>query len=778
MKKTITMAALGCALMTSAQSAIPFKTPVIPPDPALETKVEKTLSRMSLEEKIGQMTEIQIDVIGRTNDKGEFELVESRMDTVFGIYKVGSILNTPASSDCLDAATWSGIISRIQQYSMKEMGIPCIYGLDQNHGTTYTKDGTLFPQPLNMGATFNATLVKQGAAIAAYETRATDCPWTYNPTLDLARDPRWPRFYENFGEDPLVNAIMGAAAVRGFQGDDPNHVGPDHIAASVKHYMGYGSPFSGKDRTPAYISPSDLREKHFAPFLAALKAGALTIMVNSSSINGIPVHANAQLLTQWLKNDLGWDGMIVTDWADINNLYTREKVAANKKEAIALAINAGIDMAMEPYNVDYCDILRELVNEGTVPMSRIDDAARRVIRLKYRLGLFDHPDTWLKDYPRFGCKEFADAATDAATESMVLLKNNNNLLPIVPGTRILVTGPNANSMRSLNGGWTYTWQGHLTDSYAERFNTIQEALTSRFGAGNVTFIPGLSYEPTGYYDKVNPDRMDEAIAAAANVDIIVACIGENSYCETPGNLSDLYLNTAQREYVKKLAATGKPIVLILNEGRPRIIADIEPLTYAVINIMLPGNHGGDALAALLAGDCNFSGKLPFTYPREINSLVTYDYKASEEVGKMDGVYDYDARINVQWPFGYGKSYTTFAYSNLRASSATFSPADMLSFSVDVTNTGAVAGKEAVLLYSSDLVASIVPDNKRLRAFDKIELKPGETRTVTFTIPASDLAFVGADGHWILEKGDFRIAVGSCTATISCTATKRWDVPNI
>ena len=776
---TKSLTALAAAIIAVAAAAQPaqFTKPVIPADPALEAKVEKTLARMTLEEKIGQMTEIQLDVIGRMTPEGNFELVESKMDTVFGIYKVGSILNAPYSV-CLDARTWNTVIGGIQKYSMKHLGIPCIYGLDQNHGTTYTRDGVLFPQPLNMGATFNTDLVRRGAEITAYQTRASDCPWVYNPTLDLARDPRWPRFWENYGEDVLVNAVMGATAVRGYQGDDPNHLGPLNVATSVKHYLGYGSPFSGKDRTPAYLSESDLREKYFAPFLAALKAGALTIMVNSSSINGEPVHASSRLLTKWLKDELGWDGMIVTDWADINNLYTREKVAADKKEAIALAINAGIDMAMEPYNVDYCTILRELVEEGTVPMSRIDDAARRVIRLKYRLGLFDRPDTWLKNYPEFNSPEFAAEATEAAVESMVLLKNDHGLLPLAEGTKILVTGPNANSMRSLNGGWSYTWQGHLADSYTEDKNTIQEALTARFGAGNVTFISGLSYDPTGFYDKVEPDRESEALFAAESADVIIVCIGENSYCETPGNLTDLNINPLQSEYVKKLAATGKPIVLVLNEGRPRIISGIEPLAQAVIDIMLPSNYGGDALAMLIAGDRNFSGKLPFTYPREINSLVTYDYKVSEEVGKMEGVYDYDARVNVQWPFGYGKSYTTFSYSNLRADKAEFTAADMLTFTVDVANTGNVTGKEAVLLYSSDLVASLVPDNKRLRAFTKIELKPGETKTVSLTIPASDLAFVGSDGKWRLEKGDFRITVAGESIPLRCTATHLYPDPNI
>lgn len=765
------------AVALPAMAYDPITLPVIPPDPAIEKKVAETLSKMTLEEKIGQMTQIQLDILGEKGPDGKFRLVNEKLDTVIGIYKVGSILNAPYSY-CLDAETWNVIIPQIQEASMKYIGIPCIYGLDQNHGTTYTNGGTLFPQNLNVAASFDTGLCRRAAEITAYETRASDCPWTFSPTMDLARDPRWPRFWENYGEDPLVNALMGAAAVKGFQGDDPNHVDKNHIAVSLKHFMGYGVPYSGKDRTPAYISPSDLREKHFAPYLEAIKYGALTIMVNSSSINGTPVHADPLLLTQWLKNDLQWDGLIVTDWADINNLYTREKVAKDKKDAIRIAINAGIDMAMEPYKVDYCEILRELVEEGSVPMSRIDDAAARALRLKYRLGLFDRPNTLLKDYPKFASKEFHQAALDGAAETMVLLKNDDNILPFKSGTRLLVTGPTATSMRSLNGGWTYTWQGHLTDTYAKDYNTILEALTNEFGAANVTYVPTVTFNNEGsYQDEIVADS-EAAIKAAANADAIVICIGENSYCETPGNLSDLHLSVNQRDMVKSLAKTGKPIVLILNEGRPRIIADIEPLANAVVDIILPGNFGGDALAELLAGKRNFSARLPFTYPREINSLVTYDYKVSEEVGKMEGVYDYDARVNVQWPFGYGKSYTTFEYSDMRVDKKEFNASDVLTVTVKVTNTGTRDGKDAVLLFSSDKAASVVPDNKRLRGFTKLALMPGETREVRFTIPATDLAFVNAAGKWTLEEGDFTLSIGNQTVPIYCTTTKIWDRPNL
>ena len=760
---------LGMACVSQAMPS------AIPSDKKLEAKVEKTLSKMTLDEKIGQMTELSIDVLGEWKD-GEFQLNKEKVYNAIAKYKVGSVLNSPGPV-AQTPQKWQEIIGTIQELSMKEIGIPCIYGLDQNHGTTYTLGGILFPQNINLGASFNPQLAHDAAVVTAYETRAANCPWTYSPTVDMARDPRWSRVWENYGEDCLVNAVMGSAAVRGFQGDDPNHIPADRIATSVKHYMGYSQARTGKDRTPAYIPVSELREKCFAPFKACVEAGALTIMVNSGSVNGVPVHANKELLTVWLKEELGWDGMLVTDWADISNLYTREHVAADKKEAIEIAINAGIDMAMEPYDLNFCTLLKELVEEGRVPMSRIDDAVRRILRLKYRLGLFDTPVTSLKDYPEFASKAHAELAVRTAEESEVLLKNKNNILPLKKGVKILVTGPNANSMRCLNGGWSYTWQGHLADRFAGEYNTIYEALGNEFGKDNVLLEQGVTYVPEGNYYEENAPEIEKAVAAAGNVDVIVACIGENSYCETPGNLSDLRLSENQRNLVKALAGTGKPIVLILNEGRPRIISDIEPLADAVIDILLPGNYGADALANILSGKANPSARMPYTYPKDPAALTTYDYRVSEEMDKMEGAYDYDAVISVQWPFGYGLSYTTFKYDNLKASATDFKAGDDITLSVDVTNTGAVAGKEVVMLFSRDMVASMTPENRRLRAFEKVELQPGETRTVTFNLKGSDLAFVGADGKWILEKGAFRMQAGDKTLNLNCTETFKWTTPN-
>lgn len=760
-------------------SAVGQTAPAIPSDPVIEANIQQWLKKMTLEEKIGQMCEITIDVVTDfEKSRDGFTLSEAMLDTVIGKYKVGSLLNVPLSV-AQKKKVWAKAIRQIQEKSMKEIGIPCIYGVDEIHGTTYTLDGTLFPQGVNMGATFNRTLVRRGAEISAYETKASCVPWTYAPVVDLGRDPRWPRMWENYGEDAYLNTVMGVEAVLGFQGSDPNHIGRYNVAACVKHYMGYGVPVSGKDRTPSAIPRSELREKHFAPYLAAIRAGALSVMVNSAVDNGMPFHANKELLTDWLKRDLNWDGLIVTDWADINNLCTRDHIAATKKEAIKIAINAGIDMSMVPYETSFCTYLKELVEEGEVPMSRIDDAVARVLRLKYRLGLFDNPYWDIAEYDKFGSPEHAAEALRAAEESEVLLKNDGNLLPLKQGTKILLAGPNANSMRCLNGGWSYSWQGHRADEFAGAYNTIYEALCNKFGKDNITYEPGVTYAPykNDNWWEENPAEIEKAVAAAANADVIIACIGENSYCETPGNLNDMTLSANQRNLVKALAATGKPVILVLNEGRPRIINDIEPLAKAVVHVMLPGNYGGDALANLLAGDVNFSGKLPYTYPKYINSLATYDYKPCENVGQMAGNYNYDAVMDVQWLFGFGLSYTSYAYSNLKVDKSSFAPGDVITVSVDVTNTGSVEGKESVLLYSSDLVASSTPDIKRLRGFDKISLKPGETKTVTLKLAADDLAFVGYDGLWRLEKGDFVLACGGKTVTVTCTDTKVWNTPN-
>ncbi len=825
-KLILSLGLSGLILAATGQTKVP---PSIPTDANIEMQIETLLKKMTLDEKVGQMCELSIDVLQKRVDpfsgidpqtikvsdlkkilkqyklekefdlskglpsnevvmqihtriqgiesaKG-FQLDEVKLDSVIAKYKVGSILNVP-NGKAQSVAKWQEIIKRIQDKSMAEIGIPCIYGVDQIHGTTYTLGGTFFPQGINMAATFNRALTREGARISAYETKAGSIPWTYAPVTDLGRDPRWSRQWENYGEDSYLNAEMGREAVIGFQGDDPNHIGVNHIAACMKHYLGYGVPVSGKDRTPSSITEQDMREKHFAPYLEMVRNGALSVMVNSGINNGLPFHANYELLTQWLKEDLNWDGLVVTDWADINNLYVRDHIAADKKEAIKLAINAGIDMAMEPYNWDFCTLLKELVLEGEVPMSRIDDAVSRVLRIKYRLNLFAKPYYNLNDYPLFGSAQHAAAALKAAEQSLVLLKNNNDILPIAKGTKVLLTGPNANSMRTLNGGWSYTWQGSNAEECAVDYNTILEAFNNKFGASNVIYEAGVTYNDKGDWWQENTPEIEKAVAAADNADIIVACIGENSYCETPGNLTNLTLTQNQLDLVKALSKTGKPIVLILNQGRPRLIADIEPLAKAVVNIMLPGNYGADALANLMAGDANFSGKMPITYPKEINSLVTYDYKPSEHIGQqMEGAYNYDAQVAVQWAFGYGLSYTSFEYSNLNVDKSSFTETDVLTFTVDVKNTGNRAGMESVLLFSSDLVASLTPDNRRLRAFEKVELQPGETQRVLLKIKASDLAFVGYDGQWILEKGDFRIQAGDQTLNVVCNQTKKWATPN-
>ena len=823
MKKSLLTMMMVCAAV-----AVQAQQPAIPRDAQLEAKIEKTLARMTLDEKIGQMLELNLDVMGNMkvenakidrekvrsvmqqygasdsdikkmlkmtdaeildkmgnhpidiyqgSTKRAWQLNETMLDTLISKWKVGSILNAPGTR-APSVEQWQKWIRLIQEKSMKYLGIPDIYGLDHNHGVTYTQGGTLFPQPINIGASFNTDLAFRGAEITAYESRAANCPWVYNPVVDLSRDPRWPRVYESFGEDAIVNSKMVTAEIKGYQGEDNNHIDRFHVGTSTKHYFAYGAPWSGKDRTPAYLSPQMIREKYFEPFKAAALAGTLTMMVNSASINGVPVHASYEYLTKWLKEDLQWDGFLVTDWADINNLFSREKVAKDKKDAIRIAINAGIDMSMDPYSVEFCILLKELVNEGKVSMTRIDDAVRRILRAKYRLGLFDEPNTGGKGFEKFGSDEHAAAALLAAEESEVLLKNEGNILPLAKGKKILLTGPNANQMRCLHGGWSYTWQGSKAEDLSEKYNTIYEALCNKYGKENIILEQGVTYnEDKAYYDE-NAPEINKAVAAAAQVDVIIACIGENSYTETPGNLTDLWLSENQRNLVKALAKTGKPVILILNEGRPRLIADIEPLAKAVVDILIPGNYGGDALANLLAGDANFSAKMPYTYPREINSLNTYDYKVSEEVGTMAGAYNYDAKVSLQWPFGYGLSYTTYEYSNLKVDKTSFTADDILTVTVDVKNTGSRAGKEAVLLYSSDLIASIVPDNKRLRDFTKISLQPGETKTVTFRLPAKSLAFVGADGRWTLEEGDFILKVGNQTVPTACSQTKIWNTPNI
>ncbi len=749
----------------------PKVEPAIPKDKDIEAKVEKILKGMTLEEKVGQMTQLNATAVANVaelNEVGMKALTE---------YKIGSVLNSLGDVAQVPQE-YNKFISELNRISMETTGIPCLYGLDHIHGVTYVAGGILFPQEINIAATFNRQHASNMGKVTAYESRAANVPWTFSPTMDLGRNPEWPRMWESFGEDTYVNAEMAVAELRGMQGDDPNHVGPYNIAACAKHFMGYGVPVTGQDRTPSSIAASELREKHFEPFKEAIQAGVLTIMVNSGSNNGVPFHCNTELLTQWVKEELNWDGMIVTDWADINNLYSRERVASSQKEAVKMAVNAGIDMSMVPYDCSFAIDLKALVEEGEVPMSRVDDAVRRILRLKFRLGLFDQPNTLVTDYPEFGGEAHAQLAYEAAIESEVLLKNNG-ILPLRKDVRILLTGPNANSMRTLNGGWSYTWQGHGASrpEFTEKYNTIYEALSQTFE--NVTYVPGVEYDLNGTNWQFDENTgIKEAARAARNADVIIACIGENSYCETPGNLVDLNLSANQKELVDALAATGRPIVLILNEGRPRIINDIEPYASAVVDVLLPGNYGADALAALLCGEENFSGKLPFTYPKYSNKHAVYDYKPAENQTTMAGSYNYNAVMDVQWPFGHGLSYTSFSYANMTVSQTEFKADDVLKVTVDVTNTGSVVGKEAVLLFSSDFYASSTPDVRRLRAFEKVELQPGETKTVEFEVKAKDLAFVNYYGKWTLEEGEFALSAGSQNLTVNCTETVVWDQPNI
>lgn len=771
-KKTSVLASMSI-ILASCGAGQTSGSSAIPEDKAVESKVESVLKKMTLEEKVGQMVQLTAGAFC-TDDLVDTAKVRHLVKE----YKIGSFLNTFGPTSRPRAVT-AEQIKKIQDITMEELGIPMVYGLDMIHGASYLDDATFYPQEVNLAATFDRSYAEMMGKVIAYESRAAMTPWVFSPVMDLSRNPSWPRVWESWGEDPYLQSEMSVAEVIGAQGTDPNHIGLENVAVSIKHYLGYGAAATGKDRTPAYIAPDDLREKYFRPFKECMQAGALTMMANSASINSVPVHASHEYLTEWAKEQLKWDGMTVTDWADINNLYTREHIAADRKEALALGINAGIDMIMDPYDPEVCKDIIAAVNEKMIPMSRIDDAVRRVLRLKVRLGLFENPVWDVDNYDKFACKEFQDNAYEAAVESMVLLKNEDNVLPISAGKKILVVGPNANSMRTLNGGWSYTWQGDA-DKFASQYNTIFEALQKVYGEKNVSYVAGVNYNMASRkWNKETDIDIDAAVRAARKADIIVACIGENTYCETPGNINDLNLSSNQKELVKGLAKTGKPVVMVLNEGRPRIINDIEPLAKAVVDIMLPGNYGGDALASLISGKENFSGKLPFTYSKYVNSLHTYDYKVSENVQTMDGLYNYDATMDVQWPFGAGLSYTSFEYSGLKSiSPVQFNADDMLTFEVTVKNTGSVKGKEAVLMFSSDIVASKVPDVKRLRQFTKVELNPGESKTVRLEIPAHELAFVGHDGKWRLEKGQFRIACGSESMMIDCTETKVWDTPNI
>lgn len=728
-------------------------------------KVEKLLSKMSLKEKVGQMTQVTLDVIGEGENRYSsfepFNLDRELVRKAVSEYKVGSFLNT-ANNRALTRQKWYEVINEIQDINKaeNELYIPIIYGVDQIHGATYTAGATMFPQQIAQAASRNPELVEKGAAITAYETRASGISWNFSPVLDLGMDPRFSRMWESFGEDPYLTSVLGVSMINGYEGKDNNIGNPEHLASTLKHFLGYHAVTSGKDRTPSYIPEDALRENHLPPFKAAIEAGAHTIMVNSGIINGVPVHANYNLLTNLLKEELGFEGLVVTDWADIENLHRRDRVAESDREAIKMAINAGVDMSMVPYEYErFFDNLVDLVKDGEVKEERINDAVRRILKVKFALNLFETPVTYYKNYPKFGSEEFEQAAYDMAAESITLLKNKEEVLPLDKNSKVLVTGPNANSMRTLNGAWTYSWQGEKTEEFATQYNTILEAVQNEIGKDKVAYFPGVNYVMDGNYYEDEKDQFKEAIAAAQEVDYILLCVGENSYTEKPGDLNDLYLSDNQTELAKELAATGKPVILILNEGRPRIISKFEENVNGIIQTYLPGNYGGDALADILFGDVNPSGKLPYNYPRYPNALIPYIHKPSEEQTAAEGVYNYEADYNPQFSFGDGLSYTYFEVKDLELDRTEINTTGEINIEVKITNKGKRKGKEVIEVYTSDLYATgITPDVKRLRRFTKLELNPGETKTVSFNIKAKDLAYFNKNGEPIIEPGEFELMI--------------------
>ncbi|MDD4490293.1 MAG: glycoside hydrolase family 3 N-terminal domain-containing protein [Paludibacter sp.] len=737
----------------------------------IDQKVENLLEEMTLEEKVGQMAQITLDVIGKGDDRyNSYEpfLIDTAMlRKAIVAYHVGSILNT-TNNYALSPDKWNEIIGFIQQVAMEEsrLKIPVVYGIDAIHGVTYTDGATIFPQQITLAATFNPVHAYNMARVAAYETRASGIPWNFSPVLDLGADPRFSRQFEGFGEDPYLIGMMGEQMMLGYEGITDSISSPYKVATCVKHFLGYSVPASGKDRTPAYIPENMLREYHLEPFKKAIAAGTESVMINSGIINGVSSHASYELITKILKEELGFEGVVVSDWMDIINLHTRDKIAIDNKEAVKLAVNAGIDMSMIPYEYEqFCKDLIALVKEGEVKESRVDDAVRRILKMKMKLGLWENPVTKIEDYPEFASEKSSQEAYDAAAEAITLLKNENQILPLSKSASVLVTGPNANSMRVLNGGWSYSWRVEKTDRYAQQYNTILEAIQHEIGEVNVQYVPGVSYVETGNYYEDKEDRFEEAIRQAKKVDVVILCLGENSYSEKPGDLNDLTLSRNQLNLAKEITKAGKPVILVLNEGRPRCIREIEPSMAAVVQIYFPGNYGGDALADILFGDVNPSGKLPYTYPSYPNSLVTYYHKSAEEQKRAEGAYIYESDYNPQYEFGYGLSYTNFEYSNLRISSKTITGNKTVEIFVDITNSGSRSGKEVVILYTSDLYASITPDVKRLRRFTKIELDPGQKKTVKFELNARDLAFVTPDGKWLTEPGDFEIKTGSLKQVI-------------
>lgn len=713
----------------------------------INQKIDSVMQQMTLTDKVGEMTQLTLDTISKDSTRQQ-QIDEDKLRHVLLDLRVGSILNVGVHAYTLDH--WHEIIRKIQDMAVNEKPthIPVLYGLDSIHGANYVMGSTLFPQEIAMAATWNPELAKEGARISAYETRAAWIPWTFAPVLGIGREPRWPRFWETFGEDVDLTKTMGKAMVEGFQGNDVSN--PYRVTATAKHYLGYSLPASGHDRTNAWIPERRLREYVLPSFKAAIDAGAHTVMINSGEINGIPVHSSKPILTDLLRDQLGFKGIAVTDWSDIIYLHTRYHITNSYKESIKVAINAGVDMSMVPYDTQFPKLLKALVEEGQVPMSRINESVRRILRVKFLLGLFDQPYPKNVDYSKFASKEFTQASYQSAAEAITLLKNDKQVLPLSKNQKVLVTGPTANKLTYLNGGWSRTWQGADPQYNTPGKKTILEAIRDKIGSENVNFVEGTTID--------KPKNVADVIKAAKQADAAVICVGESTYTEQPGDIADLTLPAAQRDLVKKVRATGIPVVLVMVEGRPRLVNDIVADADGILMDYLPGQEGGRATADILFGDQNPSGKLPFTYPRYNGDIVPYDHNYTAEVGPLG--------YHPQWPFGYGLSYTTFDYSNLQVSQTEFSEGDPLKISVDVTNSGDRAGKEVVQLYVSDLVASVSPPVKKLRAFDKIDLKPGQSQTVTFTLSPKDLAFVGRNNKWVTEAGDFKIQIGSLSKKIT------------
>jgi beta-glucosidase len=737
------------------------------PNPDAARKANELLAKMTLEEKVGQMTQLEISMVSTGRDQ-QIRIDPAKLEKAIVKYGVGSILNVADQALTLDH--WHETIRQIQDAAKRtRLKIPVLYGIDTIHGANYVQGSTLFPQPLAMAATWNPELMMKGSEVAAIETRAAGIPWTFSPVLDIGRQPLWPRLWETYGEDPYLATVMGVASVRGYEGE--NISSPEHVAACLKHYMGYGLPLSGRDRTPAWVPEIYLREYVLPPFKASVDAGARTVMVNSGEINGVPVHVSHFILTDILRTELGFKGVAVSDWEDIKKLVNIHRVAANEKEATRMSVMAGIDMSMVPSDYSFADHLVALVKEGAVPQSRIDEAVRRILTLKYELGLFDDPMPNASLKAKFATPESRRLSLEAAREAMTLLKNTNDLLPLAKNRKVLVTGPTADSLISLNNGWTYVWQGSEASLYPKDRPTIRQAVEAKAGRANVTYVPGtrITRAPGGGSNST-PTNVDEevdiaaAARAARDADAVVLCLGEGSYTETPGNITDLTLAEPQLKLAEAIIATGKPVVLVLVEGRPRIIRRIADGAGAILMAYNPGNEGGQAIADVLFGDYNPAGRLPFTYPRDPNALLNYDHKSYENQNTNFGL----TPFSPQFPFGHGLSYTTFKYDGLQLNRKTMTEQDRLAVNITVTNTGRRAGSEVVQLYLRDLFASITPPDKRLKRFAKIHLEPGQSRTLSFELTRDDLSFIGQNNRPVIEPGDFEVLVGGLSEKFTLT----------